>query len=542
MSDLDMRHAGDERLLRYADGELPAREAAQVRQHLEACWQCRAELSDLQEIVGRCVRYRRDVLQPALLPPPQPWGDIYREFDRIELAASRASWIGRFRSFRLPTRWIPVAVTAALVCGLYLFRQTPSVHAAELLHKAVAAAERRPQAPRRVQIRTSRHRITRVLDGPRQAPPAETSKEIQSLFELANYSWNDPLSARSFRAWRDQLNDKHDEVAVFDGGRRIRTTTGTGELSEATLTLKGDDLQPTEGTLRFRNAEFVEIIELPPLPESRPAPPMVAVRPAPAPAAPPRPIAVPAPIAPPALATAADELQVVARLRELGADLGEPVEVKREGGRVLVTGMALGADRQRQIQEALQSLPRVEVRFAAPSVTGAVPAGPAPVPTAAPRPQTGIEKAIGQRATELLDASEALMARAYALRRLAQRFPEREENQLGAEERLTLASVRADHAAALRARAAEMYGLLSPALHAEAGKAAPARPPALPSGWQPAAEDLFQRARRLERLLAAALGGAPADTPPGELAERLIAAAADLHSAAKAYEDNAREH
>jgi hypothetical protein len=537
MSDLDMRHASDGQLLRYADGELRAREAAQVRRHLEACWQCRAELTELQEIVGRCVSYRRDVLQRALPPPPQPWSDIYRKFDDIELSRARVSWGNWFRSFRLPGQWIPVAVTVALLCGVFVrFRETPSVHASELLKKAVAAAERRPQRPRRVQIRTSKHRITRVLDGPRQpAASPETSKEIQSLFELANYSWEDPLSARSFDEWREQLDNKRDEVVVVDEERRIRTTTETGELSEATLTLKGEELQPREGTLRFRNAEFVEITELPhPL---DPAPPMVAAG-DPAPSAAP---SITAPSMPPARATAADELHVVAKLHQLGADLGEPVEVTRDGGRVLVTGMGLGPDRQRQIEEALQTLPRVVVRFAEP-LAEPLPAGPAPPPvTSSLSPSSGLEKALGQRSSELLDASDALMARIYALRGLAQRFPEHQENQLSAAERLMLARLRDEHAAALRARTAELYGLLSPVLGREAGRAAPARPPALPSGWQPAAEDLFRRARLLERLLAAALGGAPVDAPQGELAPSLMIAADDLRAAAEAYEDSVEE-
>jgi hypothetical protein len=39
-------HLTDETLVRYADGELGAREATRVRDHLEACWSCRVRLRD----------------------------------------------------------------------------------------------------------------------------------------------------------------------------------------------------------------------------------------------------------------------------------------------------------------------------------------------------------------------------------------------------------------------------------------------------------------------------------------------------------------
>ena len=72
MSNLDLRHPDDGLLLRYLDGELPGRKARQVRTHLEACWQCRTQSEELQNIIRECVRYRKNVLAPSLPPPPQP--------------------------------------------------------------------------------------------------------------------------------------------------------------------------------------------------------------------------------------------------------------------------------------------------------------------------------------------------------------------------------------------------------------------------------------------------------------------------------------
>ena len=61
MSNLDVRHPDDGLLLRYLDGELPGRKARQVRTHLEACWQCRTQSEELQNVIGECVRYRKNV-------------------------------------------------------------------------------------------------------------------------------------------------------------------------------------------------------------------------------------------------------------------------------------------------------------------------------------------------------------------------------------------------------------------------------------------------------------------------------------------------
>ncbi len=89
MGNPQMRHPDDEQLLRFADGELPARQASVVRSHLEACWQCRTELEELHQTVSECVRYRKDVLQTHLPPPPTAWGDIYQRFREIDASLSR---------------------------------------------------------------------------------------------------------------------------------------------------------------------------------------------------------------------------------------------------------------------------------------------------------------------------------------------------------------------------------------------------------------------------------------------------------------------
>src|SRR5204863_484318 len=89
-------------LLRYADGESTTCAAGEIRSHLEACWQCRAELEELQKTVGECVRYRKNVLQRHLVPPA-PWTDIYRGFAEVDAALDRAGFWER-DAYRIRTR------------------------------------------------------------------------------------------------------------------------------------------------------------------------------------------------------------------------------------------------------------------------------------------------------------------------------------------------------------------------------------------------------------------------------------------------------
>ena len=76
-----MRHPEDDQLLRYADGELTPRQARKIQAHLQACWQCRTELEELQNTIGECVRYRNHVLAEHLPEAPAAWRDLTSGFD-----------------------------------------------------------------------------------------------------------------------------------------------------------------------------------------------------------------------------------------------------------------------------------------------------------------------------------------------------------------------------------------------------------------------------------------------------------------------------
>src|SRR5262249_57470241 len=168
MSNLEPRHLDEGVLLQYLDGEVPKRQVRNVQGHLEACWQCRAELEDLQSTMNLCVRYRKQVLVPCLPGPPQAWSAL--DFDRVdaELAAeSILSRLGRWLSpwQSAPLRW---ALSGALVLALTFaivrqLRETPKVEAAALLQKAVSAGAAHPRPTTRLGLPTPSPPFSRPL-------------------------------------------------------------------------------------------------------------------------------------------------------------------------------------------------------------------------------------------------------------------------------------------------------------------------------------------------------------------------------------------
>ena len=173
-------------------------------------------------------------------------------------------------------------------------------------------------------------------------------------------------------------------------------------------------------------------------------------------------------------ATIGDELQVLAALRRVDADLGDPIEVSRAGNQVLVTGVGIAAQRRQEINDALGSQSRVVVRFSETAPAPAQPENAAPADSTInveiQQLQGRVAEQIGGRAyfaqlaTQVLDLSEPMMSRAFALRRLAERVPIEMERELTAQDWQVLRSLQQEHTEALRRQTAEIDRVLRPAL------------------------------------------------------------------------------
>jgi len=395
-------------------------------------------------------------------------------------------------------RWLAVAAAiAAIFLFVRLFRQTPAVKAAELLRKASAAEKVAPARPRTIRIQSRKYKWDRPA---RLAPGAEANSTdasaIRQLLESAGYSWENPLSAGAYARWHDSLAQKQDRVEGGAQGLVLHTVTTANAISDASLTLAGD-LHAMACTLRFGAADVVEMAEIP-----EPAEPAVIA--SPRPSATPQP--VPASSEPPMTARPvgpADELAVLAALHKIGADLGEPIDVRREGAEVLVNVTGVAPQRQAQVKNALAGLAAVRLQFGrfehresrdlvrrpATQVDAANPlleelqaASPATVTTA-------------ELSDQMTANTDKLIERAYALRGLARRFPAEVTAQMTAADTATLNSIVRDHFAVVASSAAAIHRLLAPIVP---DATSTAQSPGL---WQEITEALLADARSLDQAL-----------------------------------------
>jgi hypothetical protein len=236
----------------------------------------------------------------------------------------------------------------------------------------------------------------------------------------------------------------------------------------------------------------------------------------------------------------------------LGADLGEPVEVTRDGGRILVTGIGVTPQLGEQIHDELVGMPRVSVRLSDP-VAAPVETPGRPFESVALRPeiarlQTRLENQFGGRAgleqftDEVLGAGDELMSRVHALRRLAERFSPDTESQLARDEAQLLGKLRREHAVAVAGLALALEERTRPALVALGAAPLPeAHTVAGTGSWQAATEELFRDARAAESMLAAMLGGASAGVPPDQLPAQVLLSVSRLRAKAADYVQNSLE-
>jgi len=535
MSSPALRHSEEELLLRYVDGELSGRKAKQVRAHLEACWQCRTELEAFEATIGECVHYRKNVLAECLAPAPAQWKPL--DFDSVDSALveqSLGARLARLFSARQTAalRWAlsGAAVLALAFLAINKLGETPKVEAAALLKKAVAASSARPHTPKKLRIKTRTAEITRVVFGGASHNAGE--EPVARLFRAAHYDWNDPLSAKAYSDWREQLSRKQDQLTPDTDSYSIKTTTDEGELLSASLKMRASDLEPLEGRFEFRNHEWVEMTELVDqltLPASTVAGTAGGV-----PRQPGTPPVTPS-LAPdaPAVSAYAEELQVFTALHRVGADLGDPVEVSRDGSEVLVSGTGVSHQHQEQLHALLDRLPHVTVRFSDPTLPASNPPAQEPATRDAaasekPKYPARLEARLGGRpqferfSAQVLDWSDSAMTRVFALRRLAQQFAADRESAMRPEERRTLHTLAREHAAALAKDIQKITNTVKPVLK-DVGAAEPLKQLAGPDqAWQSDAEDLFRTGRQLETLLASALGITAGQPPTQEVNSQLL--------------------
>jgi hypothetical protein len=229
------------------------------------------------------------------------------------------------------------------------------------------------------------------------------------------------------------------------------------------------------------------------------------------------------------------EVQVFRALHEIEADLGDPVEVSRTAsGEIKVVGTGVSVARQKEIRSALRTIPNVLSEWH--DSAGRAESRPRNArPISLEEGRNPFEEMLrrlisGQSDWEnlsnrVLDESDAILARAHALRTLEDHFPGERRLKLAPEDQNTLDQISSAHFMAFGDHVRRLDAILAPVF--EASRASrPEQGPAHP--------DVLAAAQRMDRIVSIIFGGAATTETPSKVLADLSQAVADLNAAVEA--------
>jgi hypothetical protein len=505
-------HLTDAWLLLAIDGELSASDYAVVKDHVRACWTCRARKEHLERTIEDIVEYEQALVAPDMPPSLGGKAIFMARLDQLAAELGRPSLVRRWGLTLLQaSRWawssritgLACAALAIIVCFyVVLQRNAPVVSASELLQRAAASETRsltgvtQPVVVQTLTIKVNGHKIARTIYRDRarnrQASRVDVSASeeliAENTFQQSSLSWNSPLSPQTYSHWRDGIAEKRDVVTRVDGDLlRLDTTASSGPVAEASLTVRASDYHPVEENVRLRDESQVEIAEV-----SYDVVGFASLRPGIFGSTAQLPV-LKLPVATTANRIADDaelamtELQVRATLHNLGADLGEQIDVQPEkDGSVRVDGVAIDDVRRRQLIAALQGIPRTQLHIetvaqAAEHQQASRASGPVRVATMAGATPL-LEASLKQRfpdddqrtayINQTLSLAQEASARAWALNRLAERYSPQQIALLNTASRQRLGVLLEDHLSALREDINRLQSQLSQVLSPSSNTAA----------------------------------------------------------------------
>jgi len=263
-------HPPREMLLLFVDGEMSAKETAQLEAHLEACWPCRVKTKKIQEAIADIIEFDEQVLTPRLTPP-QGWRNFDRQLRQLAAQSGRQSLASRLfgslnrffpvsHFFATPhpwlkpmTRGLAAALVLILVAALVIrFRREPIVSASELLRNVTEAQAAKirsiaePVVHQRLRVRrkdqasaseasatleiwndakngrirevtTDGNQTVSFTDNAAKARAQEVSRnpvidELAQVLAASHMDPQRPLSAASYQSWHNTLQHQQDEV------------------------------------------------------------------------------------------------------------------------------------------------------------------------------------------------------------------------------------------------------------------------------------------------------------------------------------------
>jgi ElaB/YqjD/DUF883 family membrane-anchored ribosome-binding protein len=407
--------------------------------------------------------------------------------------------------------WITAALLIVLSAPLfYLFQKAPVVSANDLLHRASIAEAGTPMGVdqpvviQKLSIEINGRKMTQTVyrDTVRNRKAHRTDvnsgEELaaERAFHQSSFSLDDPLSPQTYSSWRDGIEEKRDTVTQLSGGLlKLDTTTNSGPVAEASITVRADDYHPVAENLHLRDNTQIEVAELSyeVVSLSTLTPDIFG------PPASTEPLGLPAIVAnlsfraalPDAAQLAASELQVQSALHGIGADLGEQITVQQGAdGRVQVDGVAIDEARKQQIAAALVGIPYTELRVKTIAQAAALPQRASAAPNSNPASPTAVamanlpllEKQLKQRfpdgdqrmeyVNQSLALCQSASARAWALNRLADRYTPEQIALLDNGAQQELRRLLSDHISALREDVSRLQSQLGQVLSSSSNTAA----------------------------------------------------------------------
>jgi hypothetical protein len=381
--------------------------------------------------------------------------------------------------------------------------------------EVVNATELRKQGEATPDTETRRHGDTAKETGSRRprvspspSPLPELVTDLNNVFVANKMDPKHPLSATSFKSWRDSLAQKQDDVTrtkLSSGadGLTLRTlvlgTVNDGAIKEATFTVRASDWHPVTQTLEVKVAGGVatftlseadsEVLSLAQIDPKIFAGQPIATTPGsaakPETPGPETPNAKPETAA--AVASADLEIEILRLLHQAGADLGEQISVKRTaGGPVRVTGIVETDRRKAEIVDALNPVAanpavQIDIQTVAEAIAKQKSANSQNVTTSegVEIQNTGIvaepelrayfegrssntDAAVRQFAAGMVGQSCRAMQHLGAMRRLVNQFSPQQLRNLTPEPRASWLSLLRSHARAFQQQSAAMRRELKP--------------------------------------------------------------------------------
>jgi hypothetical protein len=394
---MPFKHHPSESLLLSVLNGTAASERDDVSAHLAVCARCRsvaerygAILSDLRGMDGTATGHHRD-MRP--IGPP-------------------------VRTVRFPKALVFKAAGGALAASLLLLifgwpRHIQTVSANEILSRVETAQGTTTGARHFYRLRMGQTTCSTSDAHWGQDVSLNTSPCARAHLQLLQTHWNDRemLSARSYRQWHDGLSKHRDFIYHQEPYWTIKTDTDEGSLRSASLRVRASDYHPVELTLEFASLDPISVVE--------DEPSELKVNSA---AAPLRPVQSERleHIDDPADAV---EVQAWRLLHELGADSGWEATVVRNGSSVKVSGLVNDTTRQSQLTEAFLKLSGVSVDLNEPASLPQRGGNGDSLPLAESTLEAEIPDAHerGERTTQIANASQAVLGKAFLYNRLIER-------------------------------------------------------------------------------------------------------------------------